>query len=269
VIPGADIIAWRHVAPWVSDAQVEQDLIMSRALVAIFGNEFLAGQLAFRGGTALNKLYFKPPRRYSEDIDLVQTEPGPIGPILDELQKVLNPFLGVPRRKQAEGTSTLTYRFESEGPPAVPLRLKVEINTREHFTVCGFQKVFFEVRSRWFTGSCVINTFCLEELLATKTRALYQRRKGRDLFDLWLGLTENGADPEETVRVFKQYMEKEGNAVGVLEFEKNLLDKLNHQGFTSDLTSLLIAGTAYDPTTAVVVIQNDIIARIDRKEDGL
>ena len=71
------------------------------------------------------------------------------------------------------------------------------------------------------------------------------------------------------MRVFKQYMEKEGNAVGVREFEKNLFNKLNHQGFTSDLTSLLIAGTAYDPTTAVVVIQNEIIARIDRKEDGL
>jgi hypothetical protein len=54
-------------------------------------------------------------------------------------------------------------------------------------------------------------------------------------------------------------MNKEGNAVA----------KLNHQGFTSDLTSLLIAGTAYDPTMAVVVIQNEIIARIDQKEDGL
>jgi len=32
VIPKADIIAWRQVAPWVSDAQVEQDLIISRAL---------------------------------------------------------------------------------------------------------------------------------------------------------------------------------------------------------------------------------------------
>jgi predicted nucleotidyltransferase component of viral defense system len=140
VIPKAGIIAWRHVAPWVSDAQVEQDLIMSRALVAIFRDEFLARQLAFRGGTALNKLYFKPPRRYSEDIDLVQAEKGPIGPIFDALQRALNPFLGTPKRKQAEGTMTLTYRVGSEGPPVIPLRLKIEINTREHFTVCGFEK---------------------------------------------------------------------------------------------------------------------------------
>lgn len=266
MIPRADIIAWRHVAPWLSDAQVEQDLIMSRALVAIFGNEFLTRQLAFRGGTALNKLYFNPPRRYSEDIDLVQTEPGPIGPIFDGLQRVLNPFLGTPKRKQAEGTVTLVYRVESEGPPVVPLRVKIEINTREHFTVCGFEKASFEVRSRWFTGSCVINTFCLEELLATKTRALYQRRKGRDLFDLWLGITESRADVDKTVKVFKRYMEKEGNTVGVQEFEKNLLDKMNHHGFAGDLESLLSADMEYDPATAIAVVQREIIARMDRKE---
>jgi predicted nucleotidyltransferase component of viral defense system len=56
VIPKADIVAWRQFAPWVNDAQVEQDLIISRALVAIFQNPVLAERLAFRGGTALHKL---------------------------------------------------------------------------------------------------------------------------------------------------------------------------------------------------------------------
>jgi len=96
VIPRAHIVAWRQVAPWVSDALVEQDLIMSRALVAIFENSVLAAALAFRGGTALHKLYLQPARRYSEDVDLVQVTPGPIGSILDTLKGVLNPFLGEP-----------------------------------------------------------------------------------------------------------------------------------------------------------------------------
>ena len=30
------------------------------------------------------------------------------------------------------------------------------------------------------------------ELIATKIRALYQRKKGRDLFYMWLGITELG-----------------------------------------------------------------------------
>lgn len=119
MIPKAHIVEWRSVAQWVSDAQVEQDLIISRAMVAIFGTANLVDELAFRGGTAIHKLYIQPPRRYSEDIDLVQIRPGPIGKVIDELRKTLNPL-------------TLMYRMESEGPPAVPLRLKIEINTREH-----------------------------------------------------------------------------------------------------------------------------------------
>ena len=121
MIPRAHIVAWRQVAPWISDAQVEQDLIMSRTLVAIFANSVLATALAFRGGTALHKLYFQPARRYSEDIDLVQITPGPIGSILDALKGVLNPFLGEPKRKQAEGTVTLIYRMCNRGHPIIIL----------------------------------------------------------------------------------------------------------------------------------------------------
>jgi len=178
VIPWAHIVGWRNSAPWISQAQVEQDLILSRALVAIFQESFLADQLAFRGGTALHKLYFNPPRRYSEDIDLVQIKPGGIGPIIDGIQRVLGPFLRKPRRNQSEGSVHLIYRMESEGPPAISMRLKVEINTREHFSVEGFRNVPFSVDSRWFQGSCEITSYTLEELLGTKTRALYQRRKG-------------------------------------------------------------------------------------------
>ena len=67
--------------PWSEDFQVEQDLIISRALVEMFSDTVLSEGLAFRGGTALYKLYLTPPARYSEDIDLVQVAPGPAGPV--------------------------------------------------------------------------------------------------------------------------------------------------------------------------------------------
>ena len=70
MIPQADIIAWRRVAPWPDDGMVEQDLVLSRALVEIFSDATLAHGLAFRGGTALHKLVLAPPSRYSEDLDL-------------------------------------------------------------------------------------------------------------------------------------------------------------------------------------------------------
>ncbi len=262
MIPKADIVAWRQHAPWVADAQVEQDLIISRALVAIFADETLAGKLAFRGGTALHKLYFKPARRYSEDIDLVQSKAGPIGAVLDSLQAVLNGFLGTPKRKQTEEGATLTYRMESEGPPVVPIRLKVEINTREHVAFQGLQLMPFAVTGRWFSGSCNISTFTLEELLATKLRALYQRRKGRDLFDVWLGLTEGGADAVQIVTLFKQYMAAEGQTIDARTYEANMQDKMKHAGFLSDLKPLLPAKTKYDASEAFALLQREIIARL-------
>ena len=83
MIPQAHITAWRATAPWGDDAQVEQDLVLTRAVVEIFAEPELAGRLALRGGTALNKLFIQPANRYSEDIDLVQAKPGAIGGVLN------------------------------------------------------------------------------------------------------------------------------------------------------------------------------------------
>lgn len=262
MIPRAHIIAWRQVAPWVSDAQVEQDLIICRALVAIFENALLSKQLAFRGGTALHKLYCQPSKRYSEDIDLVQITAGPIGPILDNLQETLNIFLGAPKRKQTEDAVALNYRMESEGTPVVPMKLKIEINTREHEAYHGYTKKMFSVESRWYSGSCKITTFTLEELLATKVRALYQRRKGRDLFDLWLGLTEGRADAAVVIKIFKKYMQAENNKVFQKEFEKNLEDKMKHPGFSNDLKPLLSANINYDDHAAFKLVCREIVSRL-------
>ena len=87
MIPRDYITEWRAHAPWVQDFQVEQDLVISRALVAIFSHPLLGKSLAFRGGTALYKLHLKPAARYSEDIDLVQINAEPAGPIMDALRE--------------------------------------------------------------------------------------------------------------------------------------------------------------------------------------
>lgn len=41
MIPRAHVTAWRANAPWSNDAQVEQDLVLSRALVEIFSDPLL------------------------------------------------------------------------------------------------------------------------------------------------------------------------------------------------------------------------------------
>jgi predicted nucleotidyltransferase component of viral defense system len=208
VIPKDFITEWRTHAPWVADRQVEQDLVISRALVELFKREPIRKSLAFRGGTALYKLHLRPPARYSEDIDLVQTAAGEIGPVLDSIHDALDSWLGRPQWKQSDGRITLAYRFESEETPPVRLKLKVEINSREHFTVFGIRTHPFEVQSRWFTGAAELHTYDLDELMGTKLRALYQRKKGRDLFDLALALAHDGASAERIVASFLRYMDE-------------------------------------------------------------
>jgi predicted nucleotidyltransferase component of viral defense system len=247
LIPQDFISEWKKAAPWSQNDQVEQDLIICRALVEIFSHPILADNLAFRGGTALFKLHLQPVR-YSEDIDLVQVHPGPIGPMLDALQEKLNPWLGNPKRKQSEGRITLTYRVTSE--EGVQLRLKVEINSREHFAVLGFDKRRFSVDSRWFSGSASILTFHLDELLGTKVRALYQRKKGRDLFDLWAAFTTPHAQPERVIGCFLHYLDQEGHKVSRAEFEQNLYEKLGDPRFIADIGPFVVAESGFDPAMA-------------------
>jgi predicted nucleotidyltransferase component of viral defense system len=109
MIPRDYITAWRAKVAWVEDSQVEQDLIISRALVEIFSERELASSLAFRGGTALHKLHFRPAARYSEDLDLVQVEAGAIGPVLTALHKTLDSWLGEPQRNQSEGRARSSH----------------------------------------------------------------------------------------------------------------------------------------------------------------
>ena len=262
MIPVADILAWRREHPWVSNAQVEQDLIICRAVIELFSRPALREQLAFRGGTALHKLFLKPATRYSEDIDLVQMQAGVIGPVMDEVHVALDSWLGTPRREQKEGTVTLTYRVNSEIAPVVPLKLKIEINTREHFTVLGLVMQPMTVESRWFSRQSSVPTFTVDELLGTKMRALYQRRKGRDLFDLWLGLTAGGANAATVADVFRKYVAKEGNSILRTEFEQNLALKMKHAGFLSDLPPLLRPGIIYDAAEAHRLVEAELLSRL-------
>lgn len=262
MIPKDFITEWRAHAPWVADRQVEQDLVISRALVELFSRPTIANALAFRGGTALYKLHLRPAARYSEDIDLVQTHEGGIGAVLDAIHEALDGWLGPPKWKQSEGRVTLSYRFESEDLPPVRLKLKVEINTREHFTVFGLKEHRFEVASRWFSGVAGLRTYELDELLGTKLRALYQRKKGRDLFDLALALKREGVSPARVVEAFSKYMAAEEATISRALFEQNLHAKKSDPVFTADMTPLLATGQTWTFDDAYELVLRKLIERL-------
>ncbi|MFR9542936.1 MAG: nucleotidyl transferase AbiEii/AbiGii toxin family protein [Rikenellaceae bacterium] len=232
------ITEWRTQVPWSTNEQVEQDLIICRALVAIFSDEFLASELAFRGGTALHKLYLSPQPRYSEDIDLVQINAGPIKPIMQRLGEVLD-FLPNKITKVKKHNNTMVFRMESEIPPIMPIRLKVEINCKEHFNVLGLVKMPFKVDSIWFKGECEITTYELDELMGTKLRALYQRKKGRDLFDMHKALAQ-GINPERVMQCYRRYMDFVVDTPPTRkQYLRNMEEKMADSDFVGDIAQLI------------------------------
>ncbi len=251
MIPKPDIAKWQDIAPWKQFMQVEQDLVISRVLIAIFSDEFLHQNLAFRGGTALHKLYLQPAARYSEDIDLVQIKPGPIKPILKQLDKVID-FFEQPRKTQVRGHGAkVFYRFLSEYE-AIPLHLKLEINCKEHFHVMDWVQFPFEVNTAWFSGKAKIRTYHIHELLGTKLRALYQRSKGRDLFDLYYAAQNRELNIPEIIDIFKVYMKKStGKKLPTQkEFLINMENKKNDTNFTGDMEALLRIEINYNDEAA-------------------
>jgi predicted nucleotidyltransferase component of viral defense system len=143
-----------------------------------------------------------------------------------------------------------------------PLRLKVEINSREHFSVFGLEEHVFRVDSRWFSGSASILTYHIDELLGTKVRALYQRKKGRDLFDLRRAFDVTDAKPDRVIDCFLRYMEHEGRKVSRAEFEENLLSKLNDPRFLDDIAPLLAPDCFCDPKEAADFVLNRLASLI-------
>ena len=245
MIPAQNIVAWGNVVPWADQRQVEQDLIISRALVAIFSDDMLRDALRIRGGTALSKLHFPKPMRYSEDIDLVRTSGGPIGPLLDGLRVVLEPWLGRARFDQSPVAPKLRFRVDAEDGSGVPIRLKVEINTREIQAFDGPASLPLNIDNPWFSGEAAISTFSQEEMLATKLRALLQRDQGRDLYDLAHGLEvfEN-LDISRMVEMFGRYLERSGQTISRAQAQERMFAKLANPRLLLDVRPLLAAAAA-------------------------
>ena len=263
MIPQAYIKEWGQFVPWESNELIEQDLVIGRALVELFSDHVLADQLAFRGGTAIHKLFLKPQKRYSEDIDLVQLSAEPFGPIVDRIRERLS-FLGEPKRSPKAHNFTLLFRFESEFPPSLNLRLKVETNTKEHFSVANLIKIPFGVNSSWFSGNCSLTTYRFEELLGTKLRALYQRSKGRDLYDLYMAiLFFPELDKGLIIRCYNAYMDfSVKNPPTSKEFVLNMEDKMKDSEFLGDTKGLLRPDEKYDPYEAWEIVKTELVEKL-------
>lgn len=206
----------------------------------------MQGYLAFRGGTAIHKLLFPQPLRYSEDIDLIQLKPGPVKPLLQAIGAALA-WLGSEREVRQTGQSVkLIYRFAPVSAIGGESRkLKIELNIVEHQALLGLAQYSLSINNPWFKGESRLVSFSAEELLATKFRALLQRHKDRDLFDLGFALRSLNLNDSALVRCFCGYVAGNGKAALTrANIERILLDKLN-RCLVNDIQPLLPSHVTY------------------------
>ena len=234
MISQAELAHWQQVVPWVEVSQVEQDLELSRLIVEIACHPLLGSELVFRDGTCFDKLWLDRPWRYSEDLDYVRRTASGIDGVLDAIREVAAAVgfddiaTQVGRHPKVRLRSTLVNGSR--------LQIKIEMNTFERSPARPTVTRRFVVESPWFTGSAEVPTFTTEELTATKIRALFQRRNGRDLFDLWLAFEHGSAALSEVVDCFAPYRPDGWTAERALV---NLTNKLDDEGFLHDLDALV------------------------------
>jgi Nucleotidyl transferase AbiEii toxin, Type IV TA system len=259
LIPQRNITLWTQTAPWPTDEQVEQDLLLSRLIVEIANDAYLGDELIFRGGTCLHKLRLVPGLRYSEDLDYVRTSAGGIGDLAKALRDI-GERLGMKVSVEISKYPKVKFRAPFESGRG-SMRIKIEVNTYERSPALPLERVPFAVESAWFTGSAEVLTFDSAELVATKIRALYQRSKGRDIFDLWAALTQLGLAPLDIIAAFGPYR-PEGltSALSIA----NLETKLTKADFRDDVKTLTRRlPSDYDIDAAASLISSTVLAALD------
>jgi predicted nucleotidyltransferase component of viral defense system len=234
-------------------------------MVALFDDKFLSAQIAMRGGTLLHKVHLSPPARYSEDIDLVVVGTRPADHIRRAIRRVLADVLGTPKasvwdtlalaiRNTVKPSRVLrmTYSARSIIEPNRTLGIVVEANVTERKPHRAVVEMPFSFPFRDKAVQTHIKGFDIHEMLGTKMRAMFQRKRGRDLFDLYWALTKSPTpvDPAAIIASFEHYLKQEGTKAGRAEFIGILDDHLKDRGFCSDMQPLLRTDITYDPQAA-------------------
>lgn len=283
MIPATEISAWRALAPWSSDVQVEQDYLLCKAVAAIFEDKFLSSQVAMRGGTVLHKGHLAPAARYSEDIDLVRVGDRPAPHLKKALTRVLRPFLGAPS-ESIYTTITLavrnlamksqiirsTYVYDPWSSEATFSKLKIEVNINETHSLYPLVPITIRVPDGvQGVREVTVRSYDLDEMLGTKMRALLQREHGRDLFDLWRAWEHckssalMSIDASRVGEAFRLYMTREGSRFSSAQYRDELARRMQSRKFLRDLEGYLPIGMDYDPLAAYATFCEIFLPHID------
>lgn len=202
MISRAEVLSLR--GEWQVDAQViEKDHALGWLLAGI-ANEPRLASWVFKGGTCLRKCYFET-YRFSEDLDFTVLPGGVIDPA--ELEEIFHTvatwvreesgveFIVDPQsfraRRNLRGNATTHGALAFRGPLAqpMPVKIKIDLSADELVALPPEPREVAHpygdaVRVGDSPSVCVVRSYPLVELFAEKLRALAQRCRPRDLYDV-------------------------------------------------------------------------------------
>lgn len=215
MIPQAEIstIAFRE---GMNDKVIEKDYVINWILLALADSD-IKDHLAFKGGTALKKIYF-PDYRYSEDLDFTLTEQlsndqllRMINEVLASLAKEQGFQFAVPEEKVEKRVDSLTAYVNFVGPLQARLDSR---NIKIDFTLS--EKLIFPIESKEIhspysdTSIRALPTYSLEEILVEKLCATIGRTEPRDIYDVSYLFGVNQVDFHRIPDAFREKAEFKG-----------------------------------------------------------
>jgi len=252
-------ITARILRNWADEGDIpdltlaELDYRLVHALHAIYTDPFLRDRLCLKGGTALNKLYLPGASRLSVDLDFNAV--GTKEQVLQEWTPIGEAIAAT--LEQQDSGYDLTYRGRYDQLTVYarfsPLsgtarqRLKLEISFIERFSILG--RVEHSLVPSPFDEPLAVNTYHLEELTSTKLRALYDRRRGRDIYDLFR-IADLDLNQAAVRKMVLYYFYRANKVFHYPSFVSNVELKVAERGFRDDVRSLIRHGTELDWETA-------------------
>lgn len=179
---------------------VEKDYVLGWLLAAVGSHEEVATTWVLKGGTCVKKCFFET-YRFSEDLDFtllpeaayseeaIRTTLQELTDIAHELSGIeFSPeALSVRARVDKLGRTTFEGKVGYKGPLAVPGWPRILFDITQHEPVVDepiLRPILHPYPDSPLPENAYVSTYSIEELLAEKTRALYERSRPRDLYDV-------------------------------------------------------------------------------------
>ncbi|MFH1896531.1 MAG: nucleotidyl transferase AbiEii/AbiGii toxin family protein [bacterium] len=230
------MIDLKLLKPYAHKYQIDEFTVLREYLQLVFLNAFFgkvgSHEITFKGGTALRLAYGSP--RFSEDLDFnCRVEPKELKVLLEKSVSVAGravPDLYFKELETIKGYSAKLYLKTTIAP--MPLTVKLDFSFREQSENVVSRTIATELPVQSFS---LVPIMSAEEILAEKMRTIFQRKKGRDVYDIWYLLNKKIA---VDLSLVNRKMALIGKEFAMGEFLEQL-DLFNRKSLEGDLFKFL------------------------------